>query len=99
MLTLCAGLLVNAGAVVPSGSEVAMEVSALLTEHVGPAPDLATAERNPGLAHLKEDLPEGGVHLLNHPGPLVLLSLNHPESLVLIILGHPFQFKASLHSS
>ena len=46
-----------------------------------------------GLTHLREDLPEGGVHLLSHPGPLTLLSLNHPELLVLIILGQPFQFE------
>ena len=48
VLTLHAGLLINAGAVVPSSSEVVMEVSASLTEHVGPAPDLAAAERNHG---------------------------------------------------
>ena len=40
LLTLHAGLLVDIGAV--------MEVSASLTEHVGPAPDLAVAERNHG---------------------------------------------------
>ena len=37
--------------------------------------------------------PKGSVHLLSHPGPLVLLFLNHPESDVLIILGQLFQFK------
>ena len=37
--------------------------------------------------------PDGGVHLLSHLGPLVLLFLNHPESLVLIILGQPIQFE------
>ena len=42
---------------------------------------------------LREDHPEGGVHLLIHPSPLVLLFLNHPESLVLIILGQHFHFK------
>ena len=35
-----------------------------------------------GLTHLREDLLEGGVHLLGHP-----------ELLVLIILGQPFQFE------
>ena len=48
MLTLCAGLFVDAGAVVPSSSEMVMEVSASLNEHVGPALDLAVAERNHG---------------------------------------------------
>ena len=46
VLTLCAGLLINAGAVVPSNSEVVMEVSASLTEDVGPMPDMAAADRN-----------------------------------------------------
>ena len=46
-----------------------------------------------GLTHLREDFTEVGIHLLSHPGPLVLLSLSHPESLVLIILGQPFQFE------
>ena len=56
------------------------------------------------LPHLREDLPEGGIHLLSHPGPLVLLSPKHLELLVLIslgqtfpldliIFGQPFQFK------
>ena len=48
VLTLSAGLPVNARAVVPSSYEVVMEVSALLAEHVAPAPDLASAERNHG---------------------------------------------------
>ena len=48
ILTLCTGLLIDAGAVVPSSSEVVMEVSASLTEHVGPALDLAVVERNHG---------------------------------------------------
>ena len=48
VLTLCAGLLANARAVVPSSTEVLTEVSASLTEHVGPAPDLAALERNQG---------------------------------------------------
>ena len=48
VLTLCAELLVDAGAVVPSSSEVIMAVSASLTEHVGPALDLAAEERYHG---------------------------------------------------
>ena len=48
------------------------------------------------LTHLGKDLPECGVHLLNHPGPLVLLFLNHPELLVFIILGQLFQLKGQL---
>ena len=46
--TTHAGLLIDARAVVPSSSEVVMEVSNLLTEHVGPAPDLAAVARNHG---------------------------------------------------
>ena len=48
VLTLHAGLLIDTEAVVPSSSEVVTEVSASLTEHVGPAPDLAVAKRNHG---------------------------------------------------
>ena len=50
VLTLCAGLLIDAGVVVLSSSEVVMvmEVSASLTEHVGPLLDLALVERNHG---------------------------------------------------
>ena len=48
VLTLYAGLHIDAGTVVPSSSEVVTEVSALLTEHVGPAQDLAVVERNHG---------------------------------------------------
>ena len=48
VLNLHAGLLINTGAVVSSSYEVLVEVSALLTEHVGPAPDLAAVERNHG---------------------------------------------------
>ena len=48
MLTLCARLLIHAGTVVPSSSEVVMEVSASLTEHMEPALDLAAVERNHG---------------------------------------------------
>ena len=43
--------------------------------------------------HLRQDIPEGGVHLLSNSSPLVLLFLNHSELLVLIILGQPFQFE------
>ena len=46
VLTLCAGLLMDIGAVVPSSSELVMEVSTSLTECVGPAPHLAAVERN-----------------------------------------------------
>ena len=53
VLTLQAGLLVNAGAVVPSSSEVVTEVCASLTEHVGPALDLAAVERNHGRSIIK----------------------------------------------
>ena len=60
-----------------------------------------------GLIHLREDLPEGGVHLLSHPGPLIplflsypdlmtLLFLSHPGSLVLMTLGQPFPYKEQL---
>ena len=48
MLTLCAGLLIDTGAMVPSSSEVVMEVSSSLTECVGPGMDLAAVERNHG---------------------------------------------------
>ena len=48
VLTLHVGLLIDTRAVMPLGSEVVKEVSALLTEHVGPASDLAVAERNHG---------------------------------------------------
>ena len=48
VLTLWAGLLINTGAVAPLSSEVVMEVSASLIEHVGPALDLAVVERNHG---------------------------------------------------
>ena len=53
VLILHAGLLIGAGAVVPSSSEVVMEVSASLTEHVGPALDLAVVERNHGRSPTK----------------------------------------------
>ena len=46
VLALHAGLLIDAGVVMPSSFEVVMEVSALLTEHVRPASDLAVVERN-----------------------------------------------------
>ena len=48
VLTLCAGLLIDPGAVVPSSSEEVTEASASLSEHVGPAPDLAVVERYHG---------------------------------------------------
>ena len=44
VLTLPAGLLIDTRAVVPSSPEVEMEVSTSLTEHVGPAPNLAVVE-------------------------------------------------------
>ena len=46
VLIICARLLVIAGAVVPSSSEVVMEVNASITECVGTTQDLAAAERN-----------------------------------------------------
>ena len=48
VLTLCTWLLIDARAVVPSNSEAVIEVSASLTEHVGPALDLAAVKRNHG---------------------------------------------------
>ena len=45
LLTLHAGLLIDTGAVMPSSSEVVMEVSASLTEHAGPAVDLVQWQR------------------------------------------------------
>ena len=48
VMYLYAGLLLNAKSVVPSSYEEVMEVSASLTEHVGPAPDVAVAESNHG---------------------------------------------------
>ena len=48
VLTLHVGLLIDTKAVVPSISELVMKVSDSLTEHVGPAPDSAAAERNHG---------------------------------------------------
>ena len=53
VLTLCAGLLIDAGAFVPSSSEVVTDVSSSLTEHVGPAPVLVVAERNHGRTYTK----------------------------------------------
>ena len=83
MLALYAGLLMDTSTVVSSGSGESMGASAfgcmmvvslLLTACVGPTPDLAEAERNGGETHrinltqLREDLPEGGVHLFSHSG-------------------------------
>ena len=48
VLTLPAGLLIDAGTVVPTSSKVVTEVSASLIMHVGLAPNLAAVERNHG---------------------------------------------------
>ena len=96
VLTLHAGLLINAGAVVNSSSEVVDGNEYFTHWEFRFSTRLSSGREKPwkephpiSLTHLRQDLPKGGVHLLSHPGALVFLSLNHPESLVLIPLARP----------
>ena len=77
-----------------------------------PAPVIGSGGENPrekpALSYLwliwERILPEGSVHLLNspsplvlfflsHPGPMVLFFLSHSIPLILMTLGQPFQFE------